>query len=52
MAVFIPSGKFVAAAAACEAFLFKMQLAVEEALPALRVATTLFADIRRAILVN
>ena len=44
-----PSERFVAAAAACEAFLLTMQLGDEDTLLAFRAAATRFADIRRAI---
>jgi hypothetical protein len=46
------SERFVAAAAAWDAFLFMVPLEVAEMLLAFRVAATLFADIRRAILRN
>jgi hypothetical protein len=45
-----PSGRFVATAVACDAFLFMMPLDGIDILLAFRVAATLFADIRRAIL--
>lgn len=44
-----PSERFVAAAVACEAFLLKTPLVVEDKLLACRVAATRFADIRSAI---
>ncbi len=43
------SERFVAAAVACEAFLFTIPLAGEETLADFRVVATRFADIRRAI---
>lgn len=44
-----PSERFVAAAAAWDAFLFSKQLGKEVLLLGFRVAATRFADIRRAI---
>lgn len=50
MSFLTPSERFVAAAVACDAFLFRMPLAGNERLFAFRVAATRLADIRRAIL--
>jgi hypothetical protein len=50
IALLISSGRLEAAAAACDAFLFKMPLEGGVTLLAFRVAATRFADIRRAML--
>ena len=49
MSSLVPSERFVAAAVACDAFLFMMPLFCEEILQAFRVAATRLADIRRVI---
>lgn len=50
IALLISSGRLEAAAAACDAFLFRMPLEGGAMLLAFRVAATRFADIRRAML--
>jgi len=50
MSFLTPSERFVAAAVACEAFLFRMPLAGATRLFALRVVATRLVDIRRAII--